>query len=183
MFWFFVGPFVYFHTSYVRTAKALARLRGCAGSPKPSLIAYMISTKISWTSSIHAWSCLVERKKKRKQNPGPNAWQLIYSHVDHDGVKYWPILSDSIHMQKCSSLPAGYICVSATSWLLCRGSYIHDCPSTIEFIKQVGGYIMRGFELNKFNNVGAQIQNSTYHMTPKSHLIRDFSTNTSRFRH
>ena len=46
--WFLVGPFVYLHTSYARTAKALGRLRGCAGSPEPSLVAYMISTIISW---------------------------------------------------------------------------------------------------------------------------------------
>ena len=29
--WFLVGPFVYFHTSCMRTAKPLARLRGCSG--------------------------------------------------------------------------------------------------------------------------------------------------------
>ena len=46
--WLLVGPFVCFHTSCVQTAKALARLRGCAGSPEPSLIAYAISTIISW---------------------------------------------------------------------------------------------------------------------------------------
>ena len=45
--WFLVGPFVYFHTLCVRTAKALARLRGCAGLPEPSLVAYVIST-MSW---------------------------------------------------------------------------------------------------------------------------------------
>ena len=39
--WFLVGPFDYFHTSCVRKAKALARLRGCAGSPEPSLVAYV----------------------------------------------------------------------------------------------------------------------------------------------
>ena len=50
--WFFVGPFVYFHPSCVRTAKALARLRGCAGSPEPLLVAYVISTTISWAASI-----------------------------------------------------------------------------------------------------------------------------------
>ena len=43
--WFLVVPFVYFHTSCVRTAKALARLLGCAGSPEPSLVPYVISTK------------------------------------------------------------------------------------------------------------------------------------------
>ena len=52
--WFLVGPFVYFHTSCVRTAKALARLPGCAGSPEPSLVAYVISTIISWACSIIA---------------------------------------------------------------------------------------------------------------------------------
>ena len=46
--WFLVGPFIYFHTLCVRTAKALARLRGCAGSPDPSQVAYVISTIISW---------------------------------------------------------------------------------------------------------------------------------------
>ena len=48
---FLVRLIVYFHTSCVRTAKALARLRRCAGSPEPSLVPYVISTKISWASS------------------------------------------------------------------------------------------------------------------------------------
>ena len=47
--WFLVGPFVYAHTLCVRTAKALAK---CTGSPKPSLVIYVISTIISWTGSI-----------------------------------------------------------------------------------------------------------------------------------
>ena len=34
-------------SSCVRTAKALASLRGCTGSPEPSLVAYVISTIIS----------------------------------------------------------------------------------------------------------------------------------------
>ena len=48
---FLVGPFVYFHTLSVRTAKALMRPCGCAGSPELSLVAYMISTIISWADS------------------------------------------------------------------------------------------------------------------------------------
>ena len=50
--WFFVGPFVVFHTTCVLTAEALARLRERAGSPEPSLVAYMMSTIISWASSF-----------------------------------------------------------------------------------------------------------------------------------
>ena len=49
--WFLVGPFAYFHTSCVRSAMALARLCECAGSPEPSLVAYVISTIISWAGS------------------------------------------------------------------------------------------------------------------------------------
>ena len=37
--WFLVRPFVSFHRSCVRAAKALASLRRCAGLPEPSLIA------------------------------------------------------------------------------------------------------------------------------------------------
>ena len=46
-----VIPFIYFHTLCVRTAKALGRLRGCAGSPEPSLVANVISTIILWAGS------------------------------------------------------------------------------------------------------------------------------------
>ena len=46
--WFLIGSFVAFHTSCVRTAKALIR----AGSPKSSLVAHVISTVISCAGSI-----------------------------------------------------------------------------------------------------------------------------------
>ena len=52
--WFLVGPFVYFHTSCVRTVKALVRWREFAGSPKPSLVTYVICTIISWAGSFHS---------------------------------------------------------------------------------------------------------------------------------
>ena len=35
----------------MQTANALTRLRGCASSPEPSLVAYVISTIISWAGS------------------------------------------------------------------------------------------------------------------------------------
>ena len=53
---FWTDSFVDFHSSSVRTAKALARLRGCAGSPEPSLVAYTISTIISWVGSFEVMS-------------------------------------------------------------------------------------------------------------------------------
>ena len=48
----FIGPLVYCHTLSVRTATTLARLRECAGSPEPSLVAYLISSIISWAGSF-----------------------------------------------------------------------------------------------------------------------------------
>ena len=38
-------------------------------------------------------------------------------------------------------------------------------------------------EFNKFNNTGARMQDSIYHMTLKSYFIRKFCTKTSQFRH
>ena len=54
--WFLVGPFVYFHTLSVWTAKPLVRLRWCAGSPKPSLVAYVIIHNfMSWLKYLHVY--------------------------------------------------------------------------------------------------------------------------------
>ena len=38
-------------------------------------------------------------------------------------------------------------------------------------------------EFNKFNNTGARVQNSIYHMTLESHFISKFCIKISRFRH
>ena len=46
--WFSVWRFLLIHCLYERAAKVLARLRGCAGSPEPSLLAWAISTKFAW---------------------------------------------------------------------------------------------------------------------------------------
>ena len=73
--WFLVGPFVLFRTSCVRTARALVRLRGCEGSPEPSLVTYVISTIISWACSnvrsprvfrLFAQDCLASLTKRKK---------------------------------------------------------------------------------------------------------------------
>ena len=46
--WLSVWRFLLTHCLYERAAKVLARLRGCAGLPEPSLLAYAISTKFAW---------------------------------------------------------------------------------------------------------------------------------------
>ena len=60
---FLVGPFVHFYTSCVQTAKTLARLHECAGLPDPSLVAYVISTIISWAGSFDdLWSLFIHKQ-------------------------------------------------------------------------------------------------------------------------
>ena len=67
--WFLVWSIVDFHTSCVRTAKAQARLRGWAGSPEPSLVAYvMISTIISWAGSNYNFNHLITIMKESSCN-------------------------------------------------------------------------------------------------------------------
>ena len=38
-------------------------------------------------------------------------------------------------------------------------------------------------KFNKFNNTGARMHDSIFHMTLKSHFISKFCTKTSQFRH
>ena len=58
---FLVGPFIYFHTLCVPTAKAPVRLRGCAGSPEATLLAYVISISVS----LSLGSCFGHVMRKR----------------------------------------------------------------------------------------------------------------------
>ena len=57
--WFLVESFIYFHTLCVWIA--LGRLHRCAGSPEPTLVAYVISTIISLAGSYYF--CIGYRKQ------------------------------------------------------------------------------------------------------------------------
>ena len=48
-----IQSFIYVPTLYVRAAKALTRLRICAGSSEPSLLANAISTKFSYDDELY----------------------------------------------------------------------------------------------------------------------------------
>ena len=50
--WFSVWRFRLTHCLYERAAEVLTRLRGCAGSPEPSLLAQAISTKFAWRGPL-----------------------------------------------------------------------------------------------------------------------------------
>ena len=62
--WFLVRSFVFFRALCVRAAGALVGLGGCAGSPGPSLVAYVrCHGLMSWLSGVylrfHAFTCNV----------------------------------------------------------------------------------------------------------------------------
>ena len=94
--WFLVRPF-YFHT-YVRTAKAPERLRGCTGSPEPLLVAYVVSTIISWTGSIiciwlyvadrmsHLWSTSVIQNIPNNQEVPMDDFGKFQPHQTADDI-------------------------------------------------------------------------------------------------
>ena len=85
---FLVGLFVYFHSSCVRTAKALARLRACAGLPEPTLVAYVISTIISWAGSFirlaYRMFAFLHRQQQSHPKPPTPMWTKS---EDRDAVR------------------------------------------------------------------------------------------------
>ena len=95
--WFLVWLFVYFHSSCVRTAKALLRLGGCAGSPEPSLVACAKSTITSWAGSVgphqanlvliaYASSESRETFRQKARSLAPlNVWACTVK-ICHDGM-------------------------------------------------------------------------------------------------
>ena len=110
--WFLVGSFVYFHTLCMRIAKALARPRGCAGSPEPSLAAYVISTIISWAGLFYVshgdfgwqenpkFECLMTTYRFCVRRCIPEGflrhilWEIIILDRDRGDKYLWPHVSN-----------------------------------------------------------------------------------------
>ena len=110
--WFLVGPFAYFHCSCMRTPKALARLRGCAGSPEPSLVAYVISTLISWAGSFYLhsyplcqYSDLLTPSARFAFSPFCRCW--IYE-PRHEKTWICHMRTTKAQISLCCSLPGEY---------------------------------------------------------------------------
>ena len=61
---FFPLSFLMVYAARLRTAKALARLRLCAGSPEPLLVANVISIIFSYDGSYVALQCVIRFKDK-----------------------------------------------------------------------------------------------------------------------
>ena len=100
--WFFVRPFVYFHTSCVRTAKALARQRKCAGSPKPSLVAYVMYLNLmNWLICFYG--------ETTKSIPMLSLLQLLVPYYDHSST------CSGLHWLKSNGAPVIFRYSSNTS--------------------------------------------------------------------
>ena len=117
-----VKPFVYFHTSWVRTAKAVARLCQCTGSPEPSLVTYVISTIISWACHIlckirfgiqrstvlYLKTVLQQKQKGLKSDTEKFYWKY---HKRWYWIPWWPIYPKT-NEQKFTT----YTDISVTVW-------------------------------------------------------------------
>ena len=139
--WFFVKPFVYFHTSCVWTVKALARLRECTGLSEPLLVAYVISTIISRAGSIIDWTNVqfndmtkymhyhikLEIRKQQIKGRWEGGWG--YSHIRAVQVcaarkpsifRSWPLLKTSFSTWDSSKRPPfqkyTFICSTLLTW-------------------------------------------------------------------
>ena len=101
--WFFV----FFHYVCVRTAKALLRMCGCAGSPEPSLVAHVISTIISWAGSFHDSSPRknVARPEDRTRILLNTSWTCIRQSYGPSLGKQWRPKSDCSADQDLHCLP------------------------------------------------------------------------------
>ena len=112
--------FIYCHTLSVRTAKALARLRECAGSPEPSLVSYVISTIISWA----AWLILpLDLKNSPGQHFGSRIWRswqyhqfssqfLPLSRSYHTPQRFSPAASSHVSLSSPANHWKQIICVT-----------------------------------------------------------------------
>ena len=112
--WFLVGLFVYFHTSCVRTAKALAWLCGQAGSPEPPLVAYVVSPIISWAGSIDTFQMTPfwRQSSMKSLREKPNHVEDFLNHDIcmvaniHRAIQKLAYLDIRVHCKTCTPLSA-----------------------------------------------------------------------------
>ena len=90
--WILVGPFIYFRTLCVRTAKALASLRGCAGSPEPTLDEYVISTIIPWAGSFSLEMIEFYYCEKEPSVQTISVWSNLYLYFYEQHIQFSLIL-------------------------------------------------------------------------------------------
>ena len=80
MSWYFIGPFVYLHTLCVHSEGSGETAR----MPEPSLVAYVISTIISWPGSF-------SKNKTSNEIYNPNKWVVLEGDVNFNqrSLSFW----------------------------------------------------------------------------------------------
>ena len=122
--WFLVGPFIYFHSSCVRTAKALVRLRRCAGSLEPSLVTYEVST-IYLMSWLKCMLILIVDKEALHfalaillstfyQYLWLKVWRALWDAFVHFVFCYNSYLPSDLHLSHLMTKPTKWLCAQWT---------------------------------------------------------------------
>ena len=98
--WLSVWRFLLTHCLYERAAKVLARLRGCAGSPEPSLLAQAISTKFAWRGPYAFGRSFVYFGGKVLITP--QAWEHFDPFCKYTNITFFSIKANrDSHWQTC----------------------------------------------------------------------------------
>ena len=108
----FVEATFYFYISCVRTAKALGRLRGCAGSPEHSLVAYVISSVIAWALAqmkFRVLSRVVLKKKIRTK--------LSCKNIKDMGIYFRTLSKINDNKSAASTAPCPATVLKSSKWL------------------------------------------------------------------
>ena len=128
--WFLVGPLVYFHTSCVRTAKVLARLHGCPGSPESWLVAYVKSTIISWAGSFYfSKKFLYANSVDSDQMPCSAVSELSLQCLPRShlwGVRY-KLVDGTVWMSHVMRKPGHVVCVQQRCRSGCTFAHSDQC--------------------------------------------------------
>ena len=106
--WFSVWRFLLTHCLYERAAKVLARLRECAGSPEPSLLAFAISTKFAWRGPFEKCCFLWTNKAGHSSS--------ICTISSCSSPQYWCTFLDSLNL--CLLVWSRYVLVSIRHFVI-----------------------------------------------------------------
>ena len=108
--WLSIWRFLLSHCLYERAAEVLPRLRGCAGSHEPSLLAQAISTKFAWRGpNVH----VVTSNATTIMNQFIHLFSLMYVFPD---CLTWHTL-DSPQIQSILDIKTPNVCIETVCFL------------------------------------------------------------------
>ena len=140
-----VGPFVYFYTSCIRAAKALARLRGCAGADRLCDKYHNLMSWLLWWCYYTTFWISLSSAALRKIKTSPFLVSLSLSEISspcmnilRSALRFRTMLTDH-HACQLQSDSSHVSCVLnfqeliSWAWILRKGSALTDTEESLSF--------------------------------------------------